>query len=441
MGETIFAVATGAGRSAIAVIRVSGPRAGSTLLTLTQRPLPIPRLATVRTLWDPETGETLDRGLVLWFPAPASATGEDVVELHVHGGRAVLSSVCTTLGRLAALRPAEPGEFSRRAFDSGKLDLTEIEGLADLIDAETRYQHRLALRQMSGALSRLYDGWRGRLVAVLAHLEADLDFPDEDLPVGLSSAASEAVTTLIGEIDAHLNDNRRGERLRAGLTIALVGPPNVGKSTLLNHLAGREVAIVSERAGTTRDVIEVHLDLNGLPVIVADTAGLRETDDAIEGEGVRRAQARATSADITVMVLDADHWPPPPDLAALMTADTLVVINKIDQGLPARASMAGIKALRISALTEDGLPEFLMALTDMAQARLGSGDAPVLTRERYRTALETCRTHLHAASTATVPELLAEDVRLAVRALGRITGRVDVDDLLDVIFRDFCIGK
>ncbi|NBC32676.1 MAG: tRNA uridine-5-carboxymethylaminomethyl(34) synthesis GTPase MnmE [Alphaproteobacteria bacterium] len=442
MADTIFAVATGAGRAAIAIVRLSGPQAGAALEALTGRPLPPPRHAALRTLREPGSGAVLDRGLVLWFPGPHSASGEDMAEFHVHGGRAVLAGLCAALAALPGLRPAEPGEFSRRAFEAGKLDLTEVEAIADLVDAETRAQQRQALRQMDGALSRLVEDWRTRLVRVLAHLEADLDFPDEDLPAGIAPAARAGLEALAAEMAAQLADDRRGERLREGLAIALIGPPNAGKSTLLNRLARREAAIVSERAGTTRDVIEVHMELDGLPVILADTAGLRETADAIEDEGVRRARARATAADVRVLVLDAGDWPPPPGLAELADADTLVVANKADRApVPPDADFAGRPVLPLSALTGDGLPALLDRLAAMAAARLGSGEAPALTRTRHRTALADCYGHLQAALAGSVAELVAEDVRLATRALGHITGRVDVEDLLDVIFRDLCIGK
>ncbi len=335
--DTIFAPATAAGRAGVAVIRISGPDAGATLRAVTGRPLPAPRHATRARMTDPDTGVTLDEGLVLWFPAPHSFTGEDVAELHVHGSRAVLAALTAALAARPGLRLAEPGEFTRRAFHEGKLDLAEVEGLADLIAAETEAQRRQALRQLEGELGRLTERWRARLLRALAHAEAEIDFPDEDLPGGLIAALGPDLTALADEIDATLADQRRGERLRAGLSLAIIGPPNAGKSSLLNWLARREAAIVSATAGTTRDVIELQLDLGGYPVVVADTAGLRDLsaaagDDphaAIEREGIARARARAAAADLKLLVLDASAVPDPAVLA-LIDRDTVVVLNKSD---------------------------------------------------------------------------------------------------------------
>jgi tRNA modification GTPase len=433
---TIFALASGAGAAGVAVVRVSGPGAGAALAALTGRPLPRPRVATRRRLVDPASAETLDEALVLWMPGPASFTGEDVVELHIHGGRAVVAGVVEALGRRAGLRPAEPGEFTRRAFETGRMDLTAAEAVADLVAAETAAQRRQALRQMGGALARLYDGWRERLVRALAHVEAAIDFPDEDLPGGILGAATGEVAALEVAIGAHLDDGGRGERLRAGVSVAIVGAPNAGKSSLLNALAGRDVAIVSARAGTTRDVIEVHLDLAGCPVILADTAGLRETDDEIEAEGVRRARARAAAADLTVALFDATTAPDDAT-RALVGPETIVVRSKADLGAP----LGGIGGLPVSARTGAGLAELLARLTMAVTDRFAAADQPALTRARHRSALTEARDALARSRSARLPELAAEDLRLAARALGRITGRIDVEDLLDVIFRDFCIGK
>ncbi len=442
MSQTIFALATAPGRAGITVVRISGPRASAALGALSGRPPPPPRVATLMGLADPDGGAVLDRGLALWFPAPASYTGEDVVELHLHGGTAVAGSVIAALAGQAGLRPAEPGEFTRRAFENGKLDLTEAEAIADLVDAETTAQQRQALRQMAGELGRLYDGWRSRLKRTLAHLEAELDFPDEELPTGVADRTSREITALRDEIDRHLDDGRRGERLRQGLYIAILGPPNAGKSSLLNALARRDAAIVSDRAGTTRDVIEVHLDLAGFPVTLADTAGLQETGDEIEDEGVRRALARAEYADLKVLLFDVRAPTLDPATLALVDGDSVVVFNKIDlaadAGVPA---IAGHHPVSTSAKTGEGLDALLDRLRAMAAARLTGDGGPALTRARHRAALEDCRAGLNRSLTAPQPELTAEDLRLAMRALGRITGRVDVEELLDVIFRDFCIGK
>ncbi len=446
MTETIFALATPPGRSGVAVIRISGPGTGTALDALTRKPRPEARVATLRSLHAAD-GEVLDTGLVLWFPGPASFTGEDMAELHLHGGPAVIQDVIGRLGALPGLVPAEAGQFACRAFHNGKLDLTEVEGLADLVDAETAAQRRQAQRQLGGALYHRIEAWRERLTRAQAHLEAAIDFSDEDLPAGLGETTGREIAALVGEIDASLADGRRGERLRRGFQLAILGAPNAGKSSLLNALARREAAIVAETAGTTRDVVEVHLDLGGYPVTAADTAGLRGLDadvDPIEREGMRRAQARAEEADLKLVVVDGAE-PHGPDRAtrALIDADTLVVVSKADlagPGVP--AEIAGQRAVSVSAVTGAGLEELLDRLESAIAARYGAGgEAPAITRERHRSALTDTRDALERARAATLPELAAEDVRLASRALGRITGAVDVEDLLDVIFADFCIGK
>ncbi len=442
MTGTIFALASGAGRAGVAVIRVSGAAAGLVVAALTGRPPPPARLATVRRVRHPDRGEVLDRGLILWFPAPRSFTGEDVVEFHLHGGRAVVASVGEALAAAGA-RPAEPGEFTRRAFLNGRMDLSAAEGLADLVDAQTRAQQRQALRQLDGALGRTCEAWRGRLLRALAHLEADLDFPDDDLPQDAAAAVRPVLHGLAAEMATHLGDDRRGERLREGVHVAILGPPNAGKSSLLNAIARRDAAIVSERAGTTRDVIEVQADLGGFPAVLLDTAGLRAVADEIEAEGVRRARARAASADLKLLLFDARTWPGlDEETLALADRDSLIVLNKCDLIRPEGATaVAGRPALAVSVRTGEGLPALLEVVSEWIGERFSAGADPVLTRERHRTALEECRAALERALAAPLPELMAEDVRLAARALGRITGTVDVEDVLDVIFRDFCIGK
>ncbi|MDH3596236.1 MAG: tRNA uridine-5-carboxymethylaminomethyl(34) synthesis GTPase MnmE [Rhodospirillales bacterium] len=451
-GDTIFALSTPPGRAGIGVVRLSGPAAGAALEALAGAPRPTPRVARLRQLIDPDSRAPLDRALVLWIAGPASFTGEDMAELHLHGGRAVPAAVIGALSRRPGLRPAEPGEFTRRAFDNGKLDLSEVEGLADLIDAETDAQRRQALRQMTGGLSRLTEDWRTRLLSGLAHLEAAIDFPEEDLPEAILDRARAVAAELVGEIGRHLADQGRGERLRDGLQIAIVGPPNSGKSSLLNALARRDVAIVSEVAGTTRDVIEVHLDLGGYPVTLADTAGLRTLDggggDAVEQEGMRRARGRAAEADLKLAVFDVTTWPDlDPEAVCVVDQETLLVLNKID-ARPGPPDELGPLALRdrrrfaISARTGQGLDRLLEEVERRVVERLGvAGASPAVTRARHRRVLEDCRASLERVATAELPELAAEDLRLSTRALGRITGRVDVEDVLDVVFGDFCIGK
>ncbi|WP_374631267.1 tRNA uridine-5-carboxymethylaminomethyl(34) synthesis GTPase MnmE [Ferrovibrio sp.] len=446
--ETIYAPSTAPGPAGLAVIRLSGPQAGAALQALTGKPLPAPRLASRATLRD-AAGEALDDALVLWFPGPGSFTGEDVAELHIHGGRAVLAAILKALAEIPGLRLAEPGEFSRRAFEHGKLDLTAAEGIADLIHAETEAQRRQGLRQMQGELGRLYEGWRAALMRALAHLEADIDFPDEDLPEGVAEAVRPEITVLRNAIADHLADNRRGERLREGVAVVILGPPNAGKSSLLNRLARREAAIVSDIAGTTRDIIEVRLDLGGYPVLLADTAGLRDSADRIESEGVRRALARAAEADLKLILLDATQSAGsglaiPPDIATLIDADTLLIANKTDLApLPADASYQGRPLLPLSAETGAGLDAVLAALEKEVAARYGLTGSAQLTRARHRETLTACLASLDRFLEGGAPdaELAAEDIRLAARALGRITGRVGVEDMLDIVFRDFCIGK
>jgi tRNA modification GTPase len=456
MDQTIYALGTPtpsrAAPGALSVIRLSGPRATDALIFLTEAhafergysardpALPEPRRMVVRALLDPQSGEEIDRGLVVWFEAPNTETGEMMAELHLHGGRAVVSAALAAIGRLGFCRLAEPGEFTRRAFEHGKLDLTRAEAIADLVAAETDQQRRQALQQMDGALHRLYEDWRTIGLRALAHLEAAIDFPDEDLPGGLAQEVKSGISQLQGEMAAHLDD-RRGERLRDGISIAIIGPPNAGKSSLLNLLARRDAAIVSETAGTTRDIIEVHLDLGGWPVVLADTAGLRATSDAIEQEGVRRAKARAQAADLRVLVLDAtadwkaamaeltagEHWNPARDI---------VVVNKVDL-----APVDAVGVVALSARSGAGLPELLARLERSAASLMEEGGPPPLTRARHREALVEAGAALGRALVAPEVALAAEDLRLAMRALGRITGTVRIDELLDVIFRDFCIGK
>ena len=399
--------------------------------------MPAARLARHVRVRDPETGEGIDDGLALWFPGPNSVTGEDVAELHLHGSRAVSAAVMAALAR-RGLRLAEPGEFTRRAFLNGKLDLTQAEAVADLTAAETEAQRRQALRQLEGGLGDLYRGWSERLLRLLAHLEAAIDFPDEDLPPEIEARVAEESAALLGEIEAHLADDRRGERLRDGIAVAIVGPPNAGKSSLLNQLARREAAITSPIAGTTRDVIEVAIDLAGYPVVLADTAGLRDSADVVEREGLRRALARAEAAELRLFVFDAAR---PQDVAGAARwpgPDTLLVANKVD--LVGRQASLPAGALAVSALTGEGLPNLIERVVVGIAERYDIG-APLLTRARHREALEAAAGAVSRSVGTEFPELRAEDLRIAWRSLGLITGRANVEDLLDVIFRDFCIGK
>jgi len=441
--QTIYALASGAGRCGVAVIRLSGPHALDVLKALSGKDNFKARYAHRVQLIDPNTKEALDDGLALYFPGPNSFTGEDVVELQVHGGRAVVTSVQEVLAGFDGLRLAEPGEFTRRAFENDKMDLTAAEGLADLIHAETRAQAKQALRQMDGALGTLYNDWADRILNVLARFEAVIDFPDEDLPEEIEQGVRAKVDTLRGEIEDHLKDGHRGEMLRDGVRLAIVGPPNAGKSSLLNHLAKREVAIVSDIAGTTRDVIESHLDIGGYPVVVSDTAGIRHSDDVIEVEGIRRAQSTAEQADLKVILFDSGDWPNLDErTVSLIDEDSLVVFNKIDKAAkPDITDIGGRIPLYMSAKSGEGLSDFFKALEQEVAERCMMTGAPALTRARHREALEDCVAALVRFAQIDLAELAAEDLRMAMRSLGRITGRIDVEDVLDVVFSDFCIGK
>lgn len=431
MSGPIFALASGAGRAAVGVMRISGPGTGALLAALAG-PLPEARRASLRTLR--HAGEALDRALVLWCPGPASYTGEDLAELHLHGGPAVIAAVGEALVALGA-RPAEPGEFTRRAFLHGRLDLTEAEGIADLIAAETEAQRRQALRQASGALAARVEGWADRLAALLARAEAFLEFEEEDLPTDLDSRVAEEVAALRAEMAAELAAAPRAERLREGVAVAILGPPNAGKSSLLNALAGREAAIVSARAGTTRDVIEVRLVLAGVPVTLADTAGLRETADEIEAEGVRRALARAEAADLRLLVVPAGEAPDAAT-AGLVGPDALRVASKADLG-----GAAPPGAFAVSVVTGEGMEALRAALEREVAARAGLAAAAGLTRPRHRAAVGEAVAALGRHREAPLPELRAEALREALAALGRLTGRFGVEEILDRIFAEFCIGK
>jgi tRNA modification GTPase len=431
--QTIFALSSGRAPSAIAVVRMSGPQSGPVLTALAGK-TPAPRMA-ARVLLHSVDGQSIDDSVVLWFPGPASATGEDVAEFHIHGGRAVLASLFAAFASFEDVRAAEPGEFTRRAFENGKLDLTEAEGLDDLIHADTERQRRQALRQLKGLLGNKARDWRARIIEASALIEAGIDFSDEgDVSAELIAPARAKIAALSEEIAEVLASQGKAERLRDGLVVAIAGPPNVGKSTLINQLARREVAIVSPYAGTTRDVIEVQLDLDGYPVTVIDTAGIRETADPVEQEGVRRAQARAAEADLVLWLLDAPG--PAPRHEASTPAWT--VRNKIDLG--AEKSDADFA---ISADRGDGIPALISALVVFAQDFFGSEEGGLIIRDRQRKLLQQTAVSLQRSISmlAQSEELAAEDLRAAAYSLGRLLGRVDVEDILAVIFQQFCIGK
>lgn len=452
---TIIAPASALG-GGVAVLRVSGPLSGKVFTSLTGADAPpTPRQAVLCKLCDPVTGRLLDRAVALYFKGPASFTGEDVLELHIHGSKAVADSIFSACLALdPSIRLAEGGEFTKRAYLNGKLDLTAAEAIADLVAAETQAQADQALAQMGGVLHDLYEGWRHDLVRLLAYLEASIDFVDEeDVPESLLASTAAQISGLLQAMQAHLDDKGFGERLRDGFPVAVIGAPNAGKSSLVNALAKRDVAIVTPHAGTTRDILEVPLNLGGYPVIIMDTAGLRHTDDVIEAEGISRARNRAANADLVVALFDAtapvdeETWQHvTPETLVLWTKQDLCAGGALPHTLPPLAGGGALKHGVFAISTQNGvnMDRFLSVLTGIIRDRAGNRPAgmPVLTRARHREAVQEACNHLQRAIAGNkLPELLAEDIRLATRALGRITGRVDVEDLLDVIFRDFCIGK
>jgi tRNA modification GTPase len=451
--DTIFALSSGRPPAAIAVIRISGPHAGIALQALIGR-LPQPRRATLARVRDPAGGEVIDEGLALWFPSPRSETGEDIGELQVHGGRAVIAATLRALGKLPGLRHAEAGEFTRRAFENGRMDLTAVEGLADLVAAETEAQRRQAFRQLRGLLGERAETWRQRLIEALALVEAGIDFPEEDdVPRETMAQALDLVRPLADEIGSACAG--AGERLREGLRIAIAGPPNAGKSTLFNRLARREAAIVSPFPGTTRDVLELHLDLGGFPVTVLDTAGIRETDDPVEREGVRRANEQAAGANLLLWVVDAAGagGADPASLGAPAPVEVAPgtsmwrVVNKID--LLPEAELVRLRVMEcdgvhlVSSATGAGIDALVAAIGRFCE-EFFSPEPALVTRERQRLLLQETEAALRDAQIAAGAgrdEIVAEHLRLATRSLGKLLGRVDVEDVLEVIFRDFCIGK
>ncbi|KAJ2782766.1 tRNA modification GTPase gtpbp3, mitochondrial [Coemansia javaensis] len=470
--DTIFALSTRPGKAAIAIVRVLGRMLGPAAAARIR-----PRVARVGRIADPrDPANVLDTGVSLWFPGPASYTGEDMAEFHVHGGAAVVASVLDALDALPGLRPAEPGEFSRRAFDSGKMDLTALEGVADLINAETEAQRRLAVRQARGELHQRYDGWRREAIAAMAKIEAFIDFAEEEaIEDGVYEDARRQAAALAADVAAHLDDRRQGEIMRSGVALSIVGPPNSGKSTLLNKLAQRQVAIVSPVAGTTRDIVETTLDIGGYPVVVRDTAGLRAgAADVVEAEGIRRALDAAREADIRICMLDArralrpepqrpDPFLANPEWRALLhLPHTFVVLNKADTTTTAADNVAddaagewaaaqGLcrsRAVLLSCVTMQGWDPLMRLVAADIRRSWDSGDADhmPLTKPRHRHHLRQCLAHLREFERAGDahhhhPVLAAEELRHAAAALGRITGRVDIEDVLDVLFSQFCIGK
>lgn len=439
--DTIMAPATAMGGT-LAIIRVSGPGSAEALTSLTRKPLPKPRFAQFTQLYHPTSGQLLDEALCIYFKGPNTFTGEDIAEFQLHGGRAVVQAVLAALKEgNPDLRFAEGGEFSKRAYLNGKIDLTKAEAIADLVSAETESQAEIAANQLGGSLRDLYEGWRDQVIRILAYAEAYIDFVDEeDVPPDVFASVKPQLDQLMGNLAHHLDDKALGERLREGFVITIIGAPNAGKSSLLNALAKRDVAIVTAQAGTTRDIIEVPLNLGGLPVILVDTAGLRETSDVIEAEGIRRARARVADADLVLALFDGTQ-DRDSETSTLIDDKTIIVQTKSDV-------VKTSDDLAISTVTGDGIDTLLNRITDVLRAQIQRPKGqPLLTRARHRDAvtdalqsLQRCRDGMDYGDTHPI-ELVIEDLRIAARSLGRLTGRIDVEDLLDVIFRDFCIGK
>ena len=442
--KTIYALSTVFGKSGVAIIRISGTDAAKVVSAMTDIKNVRPRYAYFTTLHHCQTSAVLDKCLLLYFKAPNSFTGEDIVELQIHGSRAVIESVIDSLSSLPDFRLAEPGEFSKRAFYHQKMDLTEAEGLADLIDAETSEQQKYAIRQMDGGLKNLYDGWRQTLVGLLAHLEAYIDFPDEDIPQNITDNMQNTVFKVIEDIKNHLKDNTAGERLREGYRVVVAGPPNAGKSSLLNTIAKREAVIVSDIAGTTRDAIDIHLDLGGYPVIFTDTAGLHETSEVIEQKGIEIAYNKIKEADLVICLFDAltDSVQQFDNIIKSFKNKTILVANKSDKLTNEQCSkLQSDGCLVISAKQYDSVKILLQTIVNKIKSSFTAGSNLLITRSRYREALTNVVAYLSEFGFDKEIELTAEDIRLAVRELGKITGRVEVDEILDKIFGSFCIGK
>ncbi|MES2214412.1 MAG: tRNA uridine-5-carboxymethylaminomethyl(34) synthesis GTPase MnmE [Pseudomonadota bacterium] len=437
--DTIFAQSSARGKAGVAIFRISGPNSLAAMETLTDIQNITPRMLHLKTLTSSRSNENkvvIDNAMVVYFKAPNSFTGEDVVEIHTHGSIAIAQLLTESLLSAGLLRLAEPGEFAKRAFLNGKLDLTSAEGLADLIEAETIMQHRQAMRQMSGELEKLYGGWRKELLGIISFLEAYIDFPDEDIPDSVLQNAEDKIHNLTLTLQKHLSDNRRGERLRNGLKLTILGAPNVGKSSLLNFLAQREIAIVSDIAGTTRDVIETHLDIGGYPIILTDTAGIRkDTEDLIEKEGIKRALKEASHSDIKLVMFEADSRSP--EIEELIDFETILVMNKID--LYPETSNVGV--IPISLKLGKGLDALLKAIEQKAESISPPSEAPSITRLRQRTHIEQGLSALQCCNLHEDLVLATEDIRIAVRAFEAITGKLEVDEILGEIFSNFCIGK
>jgi len=442
---TIYALSSGSGTSGIATIRVSGKLAKKVVEQLTNSQIPEPRTATLKKINNINTNELIDEGIIIWFPGPNSYTGEDMVEFHVHGSLAVVQAIQNSISEIEGCRIADPGEFTKIAFQNNKINLLKAESIADLISSETEIQRRQAVKIMTGKSAERFNFWRDGLVKVLANVEAKIDFPDEDLPEDILKNIKTKVNEIKNEIKKTLNDQKVGERIREGFKIAIVGPPNAGKSSLLNYLSNKEAAIVSEIAGTTRDVIEVHLNINGLPVIISDTAGIRSSKDEIEKKGIKLALQKAEDADLNIVIIEPKSGFFTGFLKDLLTSKSILVINKSDLNENLFVDeFKKYKPIYISIKKEKNLNLLITEIKNKLKHQFHNSEDILITRERHRQNLEKCVEHLQTFEEKNNLEEFdkaSEDLRLAIRHLGRITGKVDVEEILDSIFNDFCIGK
>ena len=442
---TIYALSTGPGISGVAVIRISGPDTKEVISKLTKSELPKPRFATVKKFNKINNNELIDEGILIWFPGPNSYTGEDMAEIHVHGSRAVIEAIHSSISKIENCRLAEPGEFTKIAFQNGKVNLLKAESISDLISSETEIQRQQAIKIMSGKSSDKFNNWREELLKILSKIEAKIDFPDEDLPNNILKNIKTSSEKIKSEIIKILNDQKVGERIREGFKIAIVGPTNAGKSSLLNYLSRREVAIVSEIAGTTRDVIETHLNIDGLPVIVSDTAGIRDSKDEIEKKGIKLALKRAEDADLSIVVIEPKSVEFTGYLKELISDKSIIVINKSDLGIDKRVNeFKKYNPIYISLKNEKNLDQLINAIKDKLKNQFINSEDILITRERHRQHLEQCVSHLENfenKSEINDFDKAAEDLRLATRHIGMIVGKVDVEEILGSIFNDFCIGK
>ena len=443
---TIFSLSSGPGVSGVAIIRISGPDCKKIIDKMVNSPLPAPRVATLKKINKINTNELIDQGLILWFPGPYSYTGEDLLEFHVHGSRAVIDAIIKSISEIKNCRLAEPGEFTKKAFQNGKINLLQAESVADLISSETEIQRRQAIEIMKGNHSSKYENWRNKLIKILSNIEAKIDFPDEDLPENILEKIKNTTSQLIKEMSKALDDQNVGERIREGFKIAILGPTNAGKSSLLNYLSKREVAIVSEFAGTTRDIIETHLNIDGYPVVMSDTAGIREAKDEIEKRGIKLALKKAEDADLNIVVIEPKSGYFTGVLKGLINSEkTILVVNKLDLGIDKiEKELKNFNPIYISIKKEKNLSMLIKIIRDKLKNKFLSTDDTLITRERHRQHLKQCLNYLENFETKKSEndfDKAAEDLRLATRHLGMIVGKVDVEEILDSIFSDFCIGK